>query len=129
MSSTGRVSFGRVVLAFNRFSRELLQRGGFAALLAPALQAFLVRDDEQPTPEFPVLSQAAHVPRGADERLLDDVQAGLLVVDQFKHIHIQRQLVATEEKVPGRLVSGPGLRHGQLFRLSHYQHLQPVECR
>jgi hypothetical protein len=53
-----------------------------AALFAPALDAFLVRDAEKPASEFPVIAQAADVPDGGDERLLHDVEARLFVVRQ-----------------------------------------------
>ena len=79
-------------------------------------------DAEQPAPELLVVAQTADVPHGVDERLLDDVEAGLFVVHQFENIRIQRQLVAFEEDVPRFGVPGPGLRHGQLFAFSHYQH-------
>ena len=52
-----------------------------------------------------------------------DVEARLLVVDQFKNINVKGQLVAPEENVPSRRFSGSGLRHGQLFVFSHHQHL------
>ena len=86
-------------------------------------------DPKQPTAEFFVLAQALQVADRVDERFLDDIQAGLLVVNQLKYKDIQRQLVAAEERVPGLRVSLPGLRHEQLFAFSHYQHLPPVECR
>ena len=60
----------------------------FAILLSPALNAFLVSDAEEPTAEFPVIAQTADVPDGVDERLLDDIEAGLLVLDQLNNINV-----------------------------------------
>jgi len=54
--------------------------------------------------------------RGIDESFLDDIEADLLVMDQLKHINIQRKLVASEQGVPGRGFSSPGLIHRQLLR-------------
>src|SRR6185436_9906174 len=79
--------------------------------------------------ELVVIAQSADVPDRADERFLDEIETRLLVMHQFEYIHIQRELVAFEEDIPGFGVSSLGLRHGQLFSFSHYQHLQPVECR
>src|SRR5260221_2652057 len=70
-------------------------------------------DAEQPAPEFGVVSQTAEVAHGADKRLLNNVQAGLLFMDQFDHINVQRQLVTPEKDVPSLRCSGPGLRDGR----------------
>ena len=49
---------------------------------------FLVRDAEEPAPEVSVIAQAAEVSRCGDECLLNDVEACLLVADQFKNINV-----------------------------------------
>ena len=69
-------------------------------------------DAKEPASEFIVVAQAANMPGGGDEGLLDDVQACLLVMDQFKNINIERQLVSSKERVPGRGISlrGPVVR-------------------
>jgi hypothetical protein len=61
---------------------------------------FLVRDAEEPASEFFIVAQAADMPGGGDERFLHDVEARLLVADQFKNINVKRQLVAAKENVP-----------------------------
>ena len=119
---------GWIILNFGRDGRKLFERGFFAALLAPPLNAFLVRDAEEPTAELLIVAQAAEIPDGIDKGLLHNVETGLLVMDQLKSIDIQGQLIAPEQSVPRLRLSGPGLRHGQLFAFSHCQHLQPVEC-
>ena len=120
--------FGRIILNFGQDGRKLFERGFFAAPLAPPLNAFLVRDAEEPTAELLIVAQAAEIPDGIDKRLLHNVETGLLVMDQLKNIDMQGQLIAPEQSVPRLRLSGPGLQHGQLFAFSHYQHLQPVEC-
>src|ERR1700690_681436 len=87
-----------------------------------------MRDAEQPAPKFLIVAQVADVFDGRDERFLHQVEARLLVMHQFKDIDIRRQLVAPKESVPSRRFSGPGLQHGQMFALSHYQHLHREEC-
>src|SRR5438046_2567405 len=80
---------GRVVaLEVGRRSSEFFQQRFFAALFAPPLNALLVRDAKKPTAEVLVVTQAADVPRRVDERLLYDVQAGLLVMDQLENINV-----------------------------------------
>jgi len=74
----------------------LIDRHLSRPLLPPLLDAFLVRDTEQPRPELRVLPQPAEVPRRADECLLHDIQARLLVSHQFAYINVKRQLVAFE---------------------------------
>ena len=68
------------------------------------------------------------MPGGGDERFLHEVEARLLLMDQFKDIDIQGQLVAPKENVPSLRFSIAGLLHGQLFAFSHYQHLHQEEC-
>ena len=87
-----------------------------------------MRDAEQPAPELLVVAQAADVPDGGDKRLLHQVQAGLFLADEFKNKHIQRQLIAPEERVPSRRFPGAGLGHGQLFGCGHFRHFQSEEC-
>ena len=58
-------------------------------------------DAEEPAPEFAVLAQAADVFGGGDEGFLDEVEARLLVADQFKNINVEGQLVSAKERVPG----------------------------
>ena len=116
------------VLRIGRLSRKLFEQGGVAVLLAPALNALLMGNPKEPTAKLLVISQTAEVPGGVDERLLDNIETGLLLVYQFEYINIQRQLVTLEKSVPSLRHSGSGLRHGQLFAFSHYQHLHPVEC-
>jgi hypothetical protein len=54
------------------------------------LNAFLVGDAEKPAREFSVLPEAANVPGRIDKGLLDDIEARLLVMHQFKNIDVQR---------------------------------------
>jgi hypothetical protein len=65
---------------------------------------------------------------GGDKGFLHQIEARLFVMDQFKNINVKGQLVAVKKGVPSRRISDPGLRHGQLFAFSHYQHLQQEEC-
>ena len=88
-----------------------------------------MRDAEQPASELLIVAQVSDIADRVDERLLHEIRARLFVADQFKNVNIKRKLVAAEKRVPGPGVSGPGLRYGQLFNLSHAQHLQTVECR
>src|SRR6185369_12994275 len=74
-----------VALEVERRSSEFFEQRLFAALFAPPLNALLMRDAEQPTAEFLVVSQTADVARCVDERLLNDVEAGLLVMDQLEN--------------------------------------------
>ena len=89
--------------------------------LAPALDAFLMGDSKKPGAEFVILPKAADVPRRVNERLLDNIEAGLFIVKKFKYISVERQLVAFEQSVPSVGVADPGFRHGQLFAFRHYR--------
>lgn len=92
----------------------------FAPADAPALDAFLVSNSEEPASKLRVLAEAGNVANSANEGFLDDIKTGLLVVDQFGNVNIKRQLVAPEKNVPGGRGPGPGFRHGKLFALGHY---------
>ena len=107
---------------------EQIAGNEFAAGLAEMLEALLVGDAEEPTAELGVVAQVAEVARGADKGGLDEVEAGLLVADEFEDVGIQRQLVAAKEDAPRCRRAGPGLRHGQWFRFGHAKHPRPVEC-
>src|ERR1035441_6477739 len=98
-------------------------------LLAPMLDALLVRNVEEPRAELLVPLQGADVPGGVDEALLDDIQARLLLMDQLVNIGVKRQPIACEQRLPGRRFSGPGFAYWQLQLFSHYRHLHPVECK
>ncbi len=87
-----------------------------------------MRDAEKPASKFFIIAQTTNVPDGGNERLLNDVEACLLVMNQFKNINVKRQLVSPEERVPSRRFAGAGLSHGQLFVFGHSQHLHQVEC-
>jgi len=74
----------RVILDLQRRPGNFFKSVPFTTLSSPALNAFLVRDAEEPTAEFPIIAQRADVPDGVDERLLDDIEAGLRVMDHSK---------------------------------------------
>ena len=99
-----------------------------ARRLAPVLGALLPGDSEEPRAELGVIAQAGEVARGGDERLLHDVQRGLVVADKFGDVGIQRQLMPPKEGVPRVGVAATGGAHGRLFRLGHGGHRCRVEC-
>ena len=84
------------------------------------LNAFLMRDAEQPGAKLFVLLQTADVPHGVDKRLLHNIQAGLFVMNEFKNIDVKRQLVAAEKSVPRIRFPGSGILNGQLFVVGHH---------
>jgi hypothetical protein len=118
----------RAVFKLVRRGSNFVTQHFIPILFPPPLDAFLMRDAEEPAPEFRIVAQAAAVPDGGDERLLHEVEARLFVMHQFENIDIQGQLVASKENVPSLRFPGFGLWHGQLFAFSHYQHLHQVEC-
>src|SRR2546426_12665011 len=64
---------GWIILNFGRDGRKLFERGVFAALLAPPLNAVLVRDAEEPTAELLIVAQAAEKQDGIDKGLVRNV--------------------------------------------------------
>src|SRR5262245_27678771 len=116
-----------IIFEVRRCFGEFSEQRFFAISLAPLLDTFLMRDAEKPTAEPVVMAQTADVPNGVDKRLLHNVEARLLVMDQLENIDIQGQLIAPKENVPRLRLAGPGLLHWQMFALSHYQHLHRVE--
>ena len=100
----------------------------FRMLFAPMLDALLVSDVEEPGTELFVALKARNVPRGVDERLLDDIETRLFLMDQLVNIGVKRQAKAGEQDAPGLRFPGPGFPHGQLFVFGHYQHLHAIEC-
>ena len=115
----------KIVGTFDAFVGSIgnfVEQDFFAAFFPPEQEAFLVRDAKEPASKLIVLAQAADVFGSGNKSLLDEVEARLLVMDQFKNIDVKGQLVAAEERVPGRGVSFAGLLDGQLFALSHYRH-------
>jgi hypothetical protein len=78
-------------------------------------------DAKKPGAELVILSQTADVARGIDKRLLNDIEAGLFIVEKVEHISVKWQLVAFEQCVPSLGIAGPGFRHGQLFAFRHYR--------
>ena len=81
---------GRVVLEFGRSGGDFLERLLFAMAFAPALNAFLMSDAEEPASKPFVVAQAADVPRGANEGFLDDIEARLFIVNQLDDIGVKR---------------------------------------
>ena len=80
----------RAVFKFARRIGDFIEQNFFTLLFPPALQAFLVRDAEEPASKFRIVTQSADVPGGGDKRLLNDVEARLFVVRQFKNINVKR---------------------------------------
>jgi len=80
----------RVFLPIGWSGSEFFEQSCLASLLAPAQQTFLMGDAKKPTAKLFVRAQAPQLPGGVDEGLLDDVQAGLLFMNQFEYIDIQR---------------------------------------
>src|ERR1043166_8419956 len=114
-------------LAGGRF--ELSAEFSLAITPSPLLNALLVRDAEQPTPELVVIAQRAKMSEGVEECFLNEVEARLFVAHQFEDVHIQWQPVTLEERRPRLGVAGPRVGHGQLFAFRHCEHLHPAECR
>src|SRR3569833_3586176 len=85
----------------NRCIGEFVAQHFLASPLAPALDAFLVRNAEEPAPEFCVLAQAADVAHGIDEAFLHEIEARLLVANQFKKKNKQQKQKTTKKRVPG----------------------------
>ena len=92
------------------------------------LDDLLVGDAEKPGSELCRIPQSVDVTRGIDESFLHEIEARLFIVDHFKHIHIERHLIADEQGIPGLRVSGPGLGYGQLFHMSTISIFPQVEC-
>jgi transcriptional regulator with XRE-family HTH domain len=113
---------------FIRRIRDFVEQNFITALLPPEPEALLVSNAEEPASKFFIVPQASNVPGGGDERILDDVEACLFVMDQLKDINIKGQLVAAKERVPGVRISLAGLLNWQLFAFSHCRHCHPVEC-
>src|SRR2546425_3453046 len=90
----------RIILEFGRGRGDFLQCVFFAAVFAPALNAFLMGDAKEPASELFVVTQAVDVPRCADERFLYDIEGRLFIVNQLEYISVERQLVAPEKNVP-----------------------------
>src|SRR5215469_7758740 len=82
--------------------RNFIKQNFLAALFPPVLENSLMGDAEEPASKFVIVVQSANVFGGGDKRFLDKIQAGLLVMDQFENINIERQLVSSKECVPGR---------------------------
>src|ERR1051326_8232367 len=101
---------------------KFFERVFLPGLPAPALDALLMGNAKEPTPKLVVLAQAADMPHRLNERILDDVQTGLLVMNRLKNINIKRQLIPAKQSVPGCRISGSRLRHGELLAFIHYQH-------
>src|SRR5438445_8978685 len=78
----------RAVFEFRRIVCKLLKNSGFTFPFAPALKAFLVRDAEEPTAKFAIVTKRIDVSHGVDEGFLDDIQAGLFIVHQFESINV-----------------------------------------
>ena len=102
-------------------------RSRTSRLLAPVLEAFLVRDAKKPAAKFGVLAQAADVPRGGDERLLHEVKRDLFIAHQLKNINIERQLEPPEERVPRPRVPRRGRALRAVVRFGHFQHVPTEE--
>jgi hypothetical protein len=82
-----------------------------------------MRDAKKPGAKFFITSESADVAGRVDEGFLNDIQARLLIVKQFKDITVKRQLVAFEQGVPRLGIATSGCGHRQLFALRHHQHL------
>src|SRR3954453_23550076 len=78
---------------------------------------------EEPATELVIVAEVVDVTGSVDERLLDDIEASLLVMNQFVSISVKGQLITLEQCIPSHCRSGPGLFYGQLFAFGHYQHL------
>lgn len=99
-----------------RIGREVVGRDGqggvvegfFAAGAAPLLDDFLVGDAEEPGAEAGVVAQGAEVAMGGDEGVLDDVESGGLVAEEFPGVGEERELVTVEQGPPRGAVTGAG---------------------
>jgi len=100
----------------------------FAAPTAGLLEAALVKDAEDPGAELAVVAQGTEVPDGGNEGLLDGVEGGGVIVQEFAGIDVEPELERTEQSVPGVGIirSRPG--HEGCFIWEHTGTQHRVEC-
>jgi hypothetical protein len=67
--------------------------GLFASGAAPVLEDFLVGDAEEPGAEAGVVAERAEVSVGGDERVLDEVERGGFVTEEFLGVGEEGELV------------------------------------
>ena len=77
------------------------------------LDALLMGDPEEPGGELGIAPEAADVPHGTLECLLDDIERLAFVPNELGDIHIERPFVLLEEVIPSMGILLPsGLDQG-----------------